>query len=49
MGRNKNLENVVPIDVNVSIDGLKVVVGSGIDNKPIIGMDISSFIRRMVS
>ena len=35
--------------MDVSINGLKVIVCSGIDDETIVGMDISSFAGSMVS
>ena len=43
------MKDVDPIDVDVSVNGLKVIVGSGVDNKTIVGMDVSSFVSSMVS
>lgn len=35
--------------MNVGIDGLMVIAGSWINNEPVIGMDVSSFVRSVIS
>ena len=35
------MQYVVPINVNISIDTLSTIVGSRINNKTVVGMDVS--------
>lgn len=41
LSRNEDLQDIVPVDVDVGINALWAVVGSGVDNESVIGMNIS--------
>jgi hypothetical protein len=41
LGRNENLQNIVPVNMDIGIDALSTVVGSRINNKSIVGVNIS--------
>lgn len=48
-GRSQNLKYIVPIQMLISIDCLCPVVSIRFDNEPIIGMNVSCFIGRMMT
>lgn len=41
LSRDKNLQNVVPVDMNISVDALSSIVGPRVDNKTIVGVNVS--------
>jgi hypothetical protein len=48
-GRSQNLKYIIPIQMLISIDSLRLVVSIRFDNEPIIGMNVSCFIGRMMT
>lgn len=46
--RHKDLEDVAPVSMHIGIDGLMMIIRSWIDNKAVVGMDVSSFVRSVI-
>ena len=41
LSRNKNLQNIIPVNVNIGVDALGAIVGSGIYNETIVCVNVS--------
>lgn len=42
LGRNEDLQYVVPVNMDVGVDALRAIIGPGINDETIVGVNIST-------
>jgi hypothetical protein len=42
LGRDEDLQYVVPVDVDVGVDALRAIVGPGVNDETIVGVNVSA-------